>query len=104
MSQHVLEAFVIAGEVEQHPVTHCLGYAARALTEISRDIVLSEIRSRREEHDRLLLAELVIEDDREARVGAFGHSRGIERRASFLRVVVNEEMLGLLDFPIQLGV
>ena len=44
--EHVLEALVVAGEIEEHPVTRRLRYAPRALAEIAGDVVLSEVRPR----------------------------------------------------------
>ena len=45
--------------------------------------------------DRLLLAELVVQEPREARVRALGHARGVHGSVALLRVVVDEEVLGL---------
>ena len=66
--EYVLEAAIVTGEVEQHPVTQRFRDASHALAQITGDVVLSEIGSRRKEHNRLLFAELVIEDARESRI------------------------------------
>ena len=80
--EHVLEAAIVAGEVEQHAVTLRFGHAGGALAEIAGDVVLSEVRSRREQHDRLLLAELMVQNPRQPGVRALGHPRRDDRGAS----------------------
>jgi hypothetical protein len=102
--EHVLEAAIVTGEVEEHPVAPGFGYAGRAFTQIARDVVLAEVGARREEHDRLLLAELMVEDTREARIRAFGHARGDDRGGSFFRIEVNEKVLRLEHLPFELVV
>ena len=99
--EHVLEAAVVAGEVQQHPVAERLRHAAGALAEIAGDVVLPEIGARREEHDRLLLAELVLQHQRQARVRPLGHSAGIGRRALFGRIVEDLEVLRLQHLPVE---
>src|SRR5262249_30350968 len=61
----------------------------------------SEIGSRREQHDRLLFAELMREHAREPRIRALRHSRRDDRGFAFLGVVMNEEMLGLEHLPLE---
>ena len=102
--QHVLEAAIIAGEVQQHAVAQRFSDAAGALSEIAGDVVLAEIRARREEHDRLLLAELVIEHARQTRVRPLCHARRVDRGLALLRVPVDQEVLGLGHVPVELVV
>ena len=98
----MLKALVIAGEVEEHAVAKRLGDAAGALAKIARHVVLSEIVPRLEQHDRLLLAELMVENARQARIGTLGHSRRISRGLGFFRIVVNQEVLSLFHLPVKL--
>ena len=102
--EHVLEAAVVAGEVEQHAVARRFGDAARAFAEVAGDVVLAEVRARREEHDRLLLAELMVQHARQAGVRALRHARRVARRVPFLRVVVDQEMFGLENLPLEVVV
>src|SRR5438067_12837776 len=98
----MLKALVIAGEVEEHAVAKRLGDAAGALAKIARHVVLSEIVPRLEQHDRLLLAELMVENSRQARIGTPGHSRRISRCLGFFRTVVNQEVPSLFHLPVKL--
>ena len=78
-----------------------LGHTAGALAKVAGDVVLPEVGARGEEENRLLLAELVAEDAREARVVALGHARTFHRGLALTRIVVNEEVLGLDDLPVE---
>ena len=99
--EHVLEALQVPGEVEEHAVTRRFGDAAGAFTEIAGDVVLPEVGARREEHDRLLLAKLMVEDPGQARVRPLRHARRVIRRGGFLGVVINDEVFGLELRPLE---
>ena len=57
--------------------------------------------ARREQHERLLLAELVVEQPGQARVRALRHARRVIRRGGFLGVVVDDEVFGLELRPLE---
>jgi hypothetical protein len=97
--EHVLEAAVVTGEVEQHPVAQRLGHAAGAFSQVAGDVVLPEVTARRIQHDRLLLAELMAQDRREARVRSLRHSSGVIGGALFGRVVEDLEVLRIQVRP-----
>ncbi len=99
--EHVLEAAKIPGERHQHAMAKRLRHAAGALAEVAGDVVLSEVGARREEENRLLLAKLVSQDVRQASVVALGHARSLHCRDSLGGIVVNEEVLGLDDLPVE---
>ena len=99
--EDVLGAAIVAGEEEEHAVADRLGDAARALAEVARHEVLAEIGARREEHDRLLVAELPLEDAREPLVRALRHPRDVHRDGGFGRVIVNGEVLRLDNLPVE---
>ncbi len=101
VGEHVLETAEVAGEREDQPLTGCFGDTAGSFSGIAGDVVLSEVSAGREEDDRLLLAELVVEHARESRVRPLGHP-GRGHRALFLfRIVVDEEVLGLEHAPVE---
>src|SRR5205823_5133852 len=52
-------------------------------------------------HDRLLLAKLMVEDPGQSRVGALGQSPGVVYRAGLLGVVIDLEVFGLQDPPVE---
>ena len=99
--EHVLEAAEVARERHQHAMPQRLRHAAGALAQITGDVVLPEVGARCEEENRLLLAELVSENAREARVVALGHPRRLHRRNALVRIVVDEEVLGLDHLPVE---
>ncbi len=101
MRQDLLEAAVVAGEWHDYPVAERVGYTARAFAQIAGDVVLREVHPRREQNDRLFLAELVLEHTRQPPIRSLGHPGGIVRRLLLDRVVVHEEMLGLDDLPVE---
>ena len=78
------------------------GDTAGTFAKIARHIVLSEVVARLEQHDRLLLAELMVENTRQTRVGALRHTRGVGRCLGFFRIVVDQEVLSLFDLPAEL--
>ena len=99
--EHVLEAAEIASERHDHSVLERLGHTAGSFTEVAGDVVLAELRSRRKENDRLLLAKLVVENLRQPRVRALGHPGRVHRTGAFFRVVVHQPVLGLYYSPIE---
>ncbi len=94
--EHVLEAAVVAGEVHQHAMPRRFGDAARAFAEVARDVVLAEVRARREEHDRLLLAELMVQHAGEAGVRALRHAGRVPGR---LHVLQGSSRSGNVRYP-----
>ena len=99
--EHVLEPAEVAGEGHEHAMTQRLGHTAGALAQIAGDVVLSEVGARGEEEDRLLLAELVPQNARKPSVVALGHARAFHRGNALGGVVVDEEVLGLDDLPVE---
>jgi hypothetical protein len=99
--QHVLERLVVAGERLRHALAQRVRHAARALAQVAEHVALREVAAAREEDDRLLLAELVLEQPREPRVAALGHARRVHRRLALGRVVVDAEVLRLDDAPVE---
>ena len=102
VGEHVLEALQIAGHRKDHAVPERFGSAARSLAEIPEDVVLTELRARGEEDDRLLLAELVVEHFRQPRVGALRHAGSVHRALALFRVIVHLPVLGLDHSPIEM--
>ncbi|SRR5664279_2452310 len=78
-----------------------LRHTAGSFAEVAGDVVLSEVGARGEKENRLLLAELVTENVREASVVALGHARALHRGDALAGIVVNEEVLGLDDLPVE---
>jgi hypothetical protein len=68
---------------------------------VTPPVVLAEVGARREQDERLLLAELMVQHAREPRVGPLGHPRGVLHRDLLLGVVVHEEVLGLEHPPVE---
>ena len=101
MRENVLEAAEVSGEREDQAVARSFSDSARAFSEIAGDVVLPELGAGGEEDDRLLLAELVVEDLRQPGVGALGHSRRVHRAGALLRVVVDEKVLRLDHPPVE---
>jgi hypothetical protein len=66
--QYALKASQVAGERHNDAVTQRLRRAASSFTEVTQDVVLAKLRARSKKDDRLLFAELVVEDARQARV------------------------------------
>src|SRR5438270_13644519 len=81
-----------------------LGYTADPFSKITGDVVLSEIGARREENDRLLFTELVSEYARQPGICTFSYSCSVNHCRVLFRVVVNEEVLGLEDAPLEMFV
>jgi hypothetical protein len=99
--EEVLQVPVVALEVEDVALAERVGHALGALAEVTGDVVLPEVAPRGEDDDRLLLAELVTEDARQARVAALRHARRVDRGNPLLGVVVHEKVLGLEHLPVE---
>jgi hypothetical protein len=99
--EHVLERAVVARERLGHALPQRVGDAAGALAEVAEHVALREVAAAGEQEERLLLAELVPEQPRQARVRPLGHARGVDRGLALGRVVVHEEVLGLEHPPVE---
>jgi len=84
------------------PMAKRLRHAASALAEVACNVVLSEVGSRREEENRLLLAKLVSQNVRQASVVALGHARPLHRRNALAGIIVNQPVLGLDYLPVEI--
>ena len=100
--EHVLEVGVGTGEGEHVPVLVRIGDPFDPLAHAAGDGVgLREVGMRRVEDDRLPLAELVVQDPRQARVAPLRHPGGIQRRLAFFLVEVDVEVFGLDDLEVE---
>ena len=102
MTEHVLVVRVHARVRHDYAVAQPFRYAARAFIQHSTDNVgLLEVGVIRVQDQRLLL-ELMLEGAREAGVPTLRHPCGILRSLLFFRIVVNVEMGGRHDPPIEI--
>ena len=82
-------------------MAHRFSDAARTLAQVARHVVLPEVCSGREQHDRLFFAKLMIENPREASVRTLRHARRVGDRGAFLWIEVNQEVLSLENLPVE---
>ena len=105
MAKHVIGLGQRAGERQHDAALQPLGDAACSLANRAADHVgLLEIRVRRIENERLTGLHLVLEDARQARIPALGHSADACGAFALVFIEINIEVIGLQHFELEIFV